>query len=564
MAAFTIDPLLMADLSATCNSLGYLDDATGKYQKEPECIECVKDLVRFLRRDDENHEIRRALGETKVVVKDLIPIIKHHSNDTELLDVTLRLLVNLTTPALILYEEELPGERVSRRFYLEVIQYLQSYKEAFSDKVFWSVLAAKMTSLLEKDWEHRMEDDRLMIERVLILVRNVLNIPANPAAEKRTDDDASVHDQVLWGMHLAGLDDIILFIAQSDDEQHLCIHILEVVSLMLREQDAKQLARSGAARSHQEREKDIQELEQLRRLEQEAKRSQMRKLASVRHTRFGGTFTVKNITSISDRDLIYHRPLAQINELSFDKEKVPRKTPKNRQPLADGETTRRSMLTIRLFLKQFCAELLTGAYNKLMYNVKDDLARAKAQAHDESYYMWAVKFFMEFNRHHHFRVDRISETLSVSMFHYIQTQLESHLEMMTAEKRKIKIWSKRAHLALRAYQELLFTIQHMDASADDACREASRVLKSNLFYMPEYRELLYVLLCQYSPVKMSRKFLTDLVETTHVFIKLLEKFSGGGRIVVKQKRKAKKKSRGRRPGTLLLDRLTFAPLPTVL
>ena len=41
-----------------------------------------------------------------------------------------------------------------------------------------------------------MEDDRLMIERILILVRNVLHIPANPAAEKRTDDDASVHDQV--------------------------------------------------------------------------------------------------------------------------------------------------------------------------------------------------------------------------------------------------------------------------------------------------------------------------------------------------------------------------------
>ena len=38
------------------------------------------------------------------------------------------------------------------------------------------------------------------------------------------------------------------------------------------------------------------------------------------------------------------------------------------------------------------------------------------------------------------------------MFHYLQTQMESYLEMMTVEKRKIRIWSKRAHLALRAYQ----------------------------------------------------------------------------------------------------------------
>ena len=40
------------------------------------------------------------------------------------------------------------------------------------------------------------------------------------------------------------------------------------------------------------------------------------------------------------------------------------------------------------------------------------------------------------------------------MFHYLQTQMESYLEMMTVEKRKIRIWSKRAHLALRAYQVL--------------------------------------------------------------------------------------------------------------
>ena len=34
--------------------------------------------------------------------------------------------------------------------------------------------------------------------------------------------------QVLWAMHLANLDDIILFMAQSDDEQQLCMHVLEV------------------------------------------------------------------------------------------------------------------------------------------------------------------------------------------------------------------------------------------------------------------------------------------------------------------------------------------------
>ena len=44
--------------------------------------------------------------------------------------------------------------------------------------------------------EDRLEDDKLLTERILIFIRNILDIPPTPEDEKRTDDDASVHDQV--------------------------------------------------------------------------------------------------------------------------------------------------------------------------------------------------------------------------------------------------------------------------------------------------------------------------------------------------------------------------------
>lgn len=548
MSSIPIDPMLLADLAATCNNLGYYDEAQNKYMREPECLECVKELIRFLRRDDENHEIRRALGETKVLVKDLLPIVKYHAEDKELFEVTVRLLVNLTTPVQVLYEEELPGEREARRFYMELVQYLQAYKEAFADKLFWSSLVGQLTNALGKEWEDRMEDDRLNIERILILLRNVLHVPADPAREKRTDDDASVHDQVLWAIHSASLEDLLLFIAQSQDETHLCMHVLEVVSLMLRGQEGRQLARSGTARCREEREKDTLELQAARNRENAAKQSVARKFVGGRHTRFGGTYRVENLTSISERDIIYHKPLAQINQISFDKNKTNRRTPRNRLPLKEEGGTRRSVLSIRLFLKQFCVEFLAAVYNKLMYDVRDHLARAKGQLHDESFYMWAIKFFMEFNRNHQFRIAYVSETLSVSVFHYLQTQMELYMESMTVEKNKIKVWSKRLYLALRAYQELLFTLQHMVASGNQALKQSAHVLQSNLFYMPEYRELVYVLISKYDPIKMSRQFLKELVLTIHVFLKLLETFSGGGRVLVKQKRSIRRKTSNKKSG----------------
>lgn len=59
-----------------------------------------------------------------------------------------RLLVNLTTPTLLLYNEEVPTERTSRQYYQSIVQSLQNYKQAFADKNLWDVLSEKLTSLL--------------------------------------------------------------------------------------------------------------------------------------------------------------------------------------------------------------------------------------------------------------------------------------------------------------------------------------------------------------------------------------------------------------------------------
>ena len=53
---------------------------------------------------------------------------------------------------------------------------------------------------------------------------------------QRTDDDASVHDQVLWALNLSGMDKLILYIASSEAEQQWCMHAAEIITLMFREQ----------------------------------------------------------------------------------------------------------------------------------------------------------------------------------------------------------------------------------------------------------------------------------------------------------------------------------------
>ncbi|KAH7946187.1 hypothetical protein HPB49_021226 [Dermacentor silvarum] len=347
----SISSLVLSDIQAACSTLGGWDE--GKYYKEPDCIESLKDLLRYLRRDDESHEIRRILGRIQVLKTDLLPLLKFYPDDDSLFDVIIRLLVDLMNPAILLYKEELPVEKFARNNYLEIVSHLQSYKLAFTDSKVWIAITKKLESLLHKNWETRQEEDKDMIERILVLVRNILHVPANPSEEKRTDDDVNVHDQVLWAMHLAHMEDLLLYVTSSDDETDYCFHCLEILSLMLREQ-------------------------------------------------------------------------------SF-------------------------------------------------------LQRKKALSHDEGYYFWALKFFMEFNRHNGFDVSLVSETICKEAFHYVQTQLEQYYEMMVTDKGKIRIWSKSSYLR-------------------------------------------------------------DLVEMVHVYVKMLQHFAKGHRhIIVKQKTKARRKSKKKKP-----------------
>lgn len=95
-------------------------------------------------------------------------------------------------------------------------------------------------------------------------------------------------------------------------------------------QDPKHLAAANFQRSKEEKQEDERSLlsEVLR--EQEGRRQRLM-MSSSRHSRFGGTFTVANMASISDgHKMISHRPLQNLNSLDFDRAKRSKRVAKNK------------------------------------------------------------------------------------------------------------------------------------------------------------------------------------------------------------------------------------------
>ena len=79
----------------------------------------------------------------------------------------------------------------------------------------------------------------------------------------------------------------------------------------------------------------------------------------------------------------------------------------------------------------------------------------------------------------------------------------------------------------------------MSQSKNESVRKSGIVLRTDVFYEQEYRELCLEQLNLYNETKMSFNYLKDLAETTHAFLKLMEAMSKGQPLVIRSKKKTK-------------------------
>ena len=552
------------ELVATCSALGKVNTETGKYEKSEDCEACLLDLLRFMKNDDtrslqtKQFVVRRSLAQVGVVVNDLIPILNEYGlDDPSLFKVLTHMLQNISAPTILLFEEKLPQDKLEKQRYLELVEINRSIKIAFgSSKAIktWSVFAKYMTEYISLSWENRDDDQKSLFQRMLLLVRNLLHIPLDSAQDRSVEGELNPQDRLVSVLDKAGILDIILLLVSSEDEvSEFCFHILEITSALLREQSPEFLAKCFdpanpdvdlKARSTIERETDDHELGLL-----VAKEKEKYQRVKPFYSRFKeATFQVTNLKSLSDKSLIVHKIPQNLEFTTLGYHKGNSMKARNRVDLLDPNFSSggpsgivsRSPPGISRILSKFCHEFLKS-YNDLMMVTEMNLARSKENRGDETYYLWASAFFMEFNRFSNPDVTLVSSTFSVKALHDFHTHLDSCLEKLKAEKKVHIPWSRRLHYALRAYRELIFTLAFSDSSKSQEFAQVTKGVKISIFYEDDYRDLLLMLIKDFNPVKMTRSYLVDLVLTNHLFLKLLKVYCASQPKVEVKARKKKEK-----------------------
>ncbi|KAL6041530.1 Topoisomerase 1-associated factor 1 [Balamuthia mandrillaris] len=342
----SLDVHIQTELLSYVEGLGYFDREEGKYISAEDCIEYLKELIRFLRRESvETRECSLQLGKWKLVSEHLLPLLNVVSSliasssaleTTEGMDeeqeeveeqkqeewsrwaeALLKLLVMVTLP--------LPPNNLSVQ--TMHLPYMQEAKAAF---IAQQGTKALMTLLLRplEDRTGTGSDER-RIELALHLLKNLLLVEDAPVSEASAADHLSrMHDQLVQAFQKENVLEMLMMLMQSIDSEEnekWNFLLLEIVHLLLRKESPellwKQFALSASVLAKKEEssqlsseqeseESDIREiiLDEARKLvlsnrlsaallEEKRSRSSRSVLPPQRHSRFGGTFYFEKKTN---------------------------------------------------------------------------------------------------------------------------------------------------------------------------------------------------------------------------------------------------------------------------
>ncbi|GJN15264.1 hypothetical protein PR202_gb02160 [Eleusine coracana subsp. coracana] len=203
-------------LSLTCAGLGAPqeddDGAVIGYVKGEHCLDNLKDLQRFLRRDDpQKREVFKQVCKWKIASRDLVPIIENYQTDRNLVITAVKVLVFLTMPV------EPSSEDVALQ-----IEYLWDVKAALTRSVAVAVIVSLLEDPLDRlERTSFTEDDWKLVQLVLTLFRNVLAIQEITLPQKASGEATHLvflADSFLELMFQENVMDLILVLTQHIDE----------------------------------------------------------------------------------------------------------------------------------------------------------------------------------------------------------------------------------------------------------------------------------------------------------------------------------------------------------
>ncbi|CAN6464590.1 unnamed protein product [Victoria cruziana] len=550
-------------LSLVCNGLGF--DKDGKYHLHEFCFENMKDLQRFLRRDNpQTRDVFKQVCRFNTVAVDLVPIIEQHNDDRDLLITAVKVLVFMTMPV------DPTSDDIAQQ-----IEYLWNLKASLTRKDAVAAVASLLEEPLERlDSDAFTEDDFNMVQLVFTLFRNLLAVQGLSPLQKASGTStqflclAERFLEILFSEHVM---ELILVVTQhlSGSDGYLCqdslllLDIFHYIFLGLKPElvACPQEKTTGSVNP----ETSLSSLKSI--LKEEDEKRRVMRLQHPESLHFAGTFVRYNVDG--SRTLLKGKPSVVAADNLLKNHKV------HRGPLKRIMWENESLIPPNRRMLElhhgFAEQFLSGGYNVLMQSIRNDIQKDHVQNSDVMHFFQVARFFTAYQFHRHFlsKVDAgaeegsidqstndglfhgavcgpIAETMNETMFTLVLSKWHYAFDSLK-ETHDYKFLSSSASL-MKEMIRLLDLVLKLSSKEPAGEAYIARVLLHKIFYDQTEEgtvHFLFNLLRTFDSHKQPRSDLADLVEMAHIILRLMESFQSHGALrVSKRSRKRSKKRLG--------------------
>ncbi|XP_062181662.1 uncharacterized protein LOC133885912 [Phragmites australis] len=563
-----------AVLSLTCAGLGAPEEDDGGavigYSKSKHCLDNLKDLQRFLRRDDpQRREVFKQVCKWKIASRDLVPIIENYQADRNLVITAVKVLVFLTMPV------EPSSEDVAQQ-----IEYLWDLKAALARNVAVAVIVSLLEDPLDR-LERTLftEDDWKLVQLVLTLFRNVLAIQEITLPQKASGEAThllSLANSFLELMFQENVMDLILVLSQHIDEpsgylKQENLLLMEIFHYLFLGRDPELIARASCKGSKEQVNGDIDmSVDSLRlMMEEEERKKRMFRQQNSEHNSLSGTFTCFSVDG--SKSLCKGNP-GSTSANSLRKIRNVQRGPQKRIAW-DNELLYIPKEGIIEMLRSSLDQFLSGGYNVLMQSVCDDIMNEhhSVQKSDVTTFFKVARFVLAF-QHEKASNDQksnkgiqpsevspsnglddnlpfhgdicgpVAATLNEDMFNLVISRWrEAHDGLK--ETNDYKTLSAAGSVMKNMIDMIYLVLKVLPEDSRES--QTARVLLYKLFYDQTEQGLTQFLLNlfrSFDSHKQPKSYLADLLETIHIMLQLMEKLQARGALrVAKRTRKGRKK-----------------------
>lgn len=554
-------------LISVAGGLGRFDEEANVYRKDSDCLECLKDLQRFLRRDDPfSRDVFHRLVQWDLVSTDIVPLIVQYQEDQDIVYNALKILTFLTMPI----------DPTSDSLYMQC-QSLNRIKECFLANDAVAVIVGLLSRPLSR-YPRLSEKDILVVQLVLAFVRNLLCIDSsardlgidNAAANLAGAEDERKGNLILR-LFKDNVLELVMLVAQHCNEKafkndaplilHIVYQIFEGFSpLQLFQKKSIHAGAEGSERARKGTRKAAQhdkKSEKLRGalasalLSEQRARVTSRSNLPMRHRLFSGTF-VKKYKDVSQHVVFTQRsskPSAERDEQTYKPSGKRGKAAQERvlYPMSDD---------LRDLLVSFADNFLQGGYDILMDSIRPELMHgigiSRLEKEDYIRFFKLSWFCTSYKKLKMEKIDAkelhekyeatgtspfsdISSTMGWDMFHLLLTVWQHQIEIPTRSDEKD--WDLQAS-SLALLKEMMYVLDLAYRIGTKADKKAADKLQRKLLHDDLRQSGLFPLLCRmiksYNMKNQPKSQAGDMMEALYIIIhtfERLDKTERGGFIV---------------------------------